>query len=379
MKYGHLERLNITLRALGPVFIGSGESLNKKEYIFDARKGLIYFPDLPRLVTFLKSRSLLPKYEDYLYQQRHNDFRVFLKENGIGEADYPSFVGYSIEAGEAAQSAYFRQVLTFIKDSAGYPYIPGSSVKGAVRTALAAMLIKEGRWDSSRREITGADSSVNARKFLAREEDRLEKRIFYRLGIRDPREGGEIYSPVNDLMRGVSISDSAPLSFETLTLTGKYDRKPDGAVNSLPIFREVIKPGSEARLIMTLNTAMLAKAGLNAKSIEAALHSFADEHYANFEQYFAETQDDATVSAQQGVDIILGGGAGYVSKTLVYNLFPQREQALDLAAIIMAKQFPPRHGHGKDAAVYKVSPHTLKTAMYVGQYYQMGRCELIVE
>lgn len=378
MKYGHLERLNITLRALGPVFIGSGESLNKKEYIFDTQKGLIYFPDLPRLVTFLKSRSLLPKYENYLYQQRYNDFRVFLMSNGIGEAEYSSFVSYSIEAGEVARAPNFREVLTFIKDSTGCPYIPGSSVKGAVRTALAAMLIKEGRWDSSRREISGADSSASARKFLARETGRLEKRIFYRLGIKDPRDGSEMYSPVNDLMRGVSISDSVPLRFETLTLTGKYDRSPDGAVNRLPIFREVLKPGSEARLVMTLDTAMLAKAGLNAQSIEAALHSFADQHYASFEQCFAENPDDATVSAGQGVDIILGGGAGYVSKTLVYNLFQQREQALGLAAKIMTKQFP-RHDHGKDAAVYKVSPHMLKTAMYNGQYYQMGRCELVIE
>lgn len=377
MKYGHLERLNITLRALAPVFIGSGESLNKKEYIFDAQKGMIYFPDLPRLVTFLKSHSLLSKYEDYLYQQRRNDFRLFLKFNGIGEADYPAFVSYGIAAGEAAQAPNFREVLTFIKDSAGHPYIPGSSVKGAIRTALAARLIKEGRWDSSRREITGADSSVNARKFLAREADRLEKRIFYRLGIKDSRSGRESLDPVNDLMRGISVSDSAPLSFATLTLTGKYDRKPDGSENRLPIFREALKPGSEARLTMTLDTNMLAKAGLNAKSIEAALHGFADEHYANFEQLFAENPDDATESAQQGVDMILGGGTGYVSKTLVYNLF-SREQALDLAAKVMIKQFP-RHGHRKDATVYKVSPHTLKTTMYAGQYYQMGRCELIVE
>lgn len=378
MKYGHLERLNITLNVLAPVFIGSGESLNKKEYIFDAQAGLIHFPHLPRLVAFLKNRSLLSKFEDYLYQQRDNDFRLFLQSNGIGKADYSYFVSYSIDAGEAARGANFREVLTFIKDPDGYPYIPGSSVKGAIRTALAAHLIKEGgSWGSSRREITGANSAVGPRRFLAREAERLEKRIFCRLGIKDPENGREIIGPVNDLMRGISISDSTPLKFETLTLVGKYDRKPDGSEKCLPTFREVLKPGSQARLLVTLDTNMLAKAGLTMKSIEVALHSFADQYYANFEQYFPETPDDATVPTRQGVDLILGGGAGYVSKTLVYNLFP-RKQALDLAGKIMHKQFP-GHGHGKDAAVYKVSPHTLKTTMYGGQYYQTGRCELIVE
>ncbi|TEB14040.1 RAMP superfamily protein [Pelotomaculum sp. FP] len=378
MKYGHLERLNITLRSLSPVFIGSGERLNKKEYIFDAHKGVIYFPDFPRLVAFLKSRLLLPKYEEYLTQTRHNDFRAFLNENRIIEADYPSFISYSIAAGEASQAINFREVLTFIKDSEGHPYIPGSSIKGAIRTALAAYLIKKGDWDRLRLEIEGADSSVNARKYLARETSALEKRIFYRLGIQNPKDGQLIHSPINDLMQGIRISDSAPLSFENLVLTGKYDRKPDGAVNRLPIFRESLKPGSEAHLTMTLDKPMLAKVGLNLKSIEDALHSFADEHYANFEQCFAESSEDALVSAQQGVDIILGGGVGYVSKTITYNLFPQREQAVALATQIMVKQFP-RHGHSKDAAMHQVSPHILKTTMYAGQYYQMGRCELILE
>lgn len=57
MRYGHLETHHLTLRTLAPVFIGSGERLHKKEYIFDSRQGRIYFPDFPRLVEFLKSRA----------------------------------------------------------------------------------------------------------------------------------------------------------------------------------------------------------------------------------------------------------------------------------------------------------------------------------
>ncbi|MEJ1731450.1 hypothetical protein SMA90_34510, partial [Escherichia coli] len=83
-----------------------------------------------------------------------------------------------------------------------------------------------------------------------------------------------------------------------------------------------LKPDSEASLVITLDLPVLAKVGLTLGDIEKSLHSFADEYYANFEQHFAELSDDAPLAAQQGVDIILGGGAGYVSKTLTYNLFP---------------------------------------------------------
>ena len=378
MKYGHLERLNIVLRALAPVFIGSGERLNKKEYIFDANKGVIYFPDFSRLIPFLKSRSLLPKYEEFLIQPRYKDFRAFLEDNKISKADYPSFVSYSIAAGEAARVQNFREVLTFVKDPEGRPYIPGSSVKGAIRTALAARLIKKGEWERDRRNIESADTSVAPRHYLSRESSALEKKIFFRLGIRDPENGEALSGPINDFMQGIRISDSASMDFENLTLAGKYDRKPDGTVNQLPIFRECLIPGAEAHLLMLLDMPVLAKVGLNLDSIEDALHSFADMHYANFEQIFAELPEDATAAPNQGVDIILGGGAGYVSKTLTYNLFPKREQAVPVAAKILAKQFQ-KHGHLKDAGNYNVSPHILKTTMYAGEYYQMGRCELILK
>ena len=85
---------------------------------------------------------------------------------------------------------------------------------------------------------------------------------------------------------------------------------------------------------------LLKKAGIDLDYIEDALHSFANEHYANFEQYFQEQPEDAAIAAEDGVDLILGGGAGYVSKTINYNLFPNRTRSLPLVAKILSKQFP---------------------------------------
>lgn len=379
MKYGHLERLKLTLRALSPVFIGSGEKLSKKEYIFEPQKGMIYFPNLARLMDYLKQQGLLPAYESFLIQPGQNDLHAFLIANRIPENDYATFVSYAIPAGEAARATKFRELYTFIKDDEGRPYIPGSSVKGAIRTALAAHLMKTANVDRLRRSVLSADDAQPARKYLFRESECLEKDLFCRLGITDPYGKKNLSrQPVNDLMRGIQISDSAPLGFDQMTLAGKYDRKPDGTVNSLPIFHECLVPGSEAHLIMTLDTPILKKAGVDARTIENALHSFAVEHYANFEQFYKESPKDAPVDVQQGVDLILGGGAGYVSKTLAYNLFPKREEALKLVTKIMHKQFS-KHGHMKDTKVYRVSPHTLKTSRYQNQCFQMGRCELIIK
>lgn len=377
MRCGHLVTRPLTLRTLAPVFIGSGQSQTRKEYIFDARQDRIYFPDLPRLVDYLKNRSLLPQYEQFLLQPRQNDLKAFLKDNGVEERDYAAFITYSIDAGEAVRTANFREVLTFIKDSGGGPYIPGSSLKGAIRTALGAWLMKTDNWEREKRAISMAEVPRQSRYYLSREAGEIEKKIFYRLDYKN-RDGSMIYTAVNDMMQAIRISDSAPLSFDTLTLAGKYDRHPDGTDNSLPIFRECLIPGAEVNFLMTLDLPVLEKSGLQEDSLETALHEFADAHYANFEQHFAELPDDAEVSARQGVDIILGGGAGYVSKTLTYNLYSRREQALPVVAGIMRNQFP-KHGHQGDVDKYKVSPHILKTTRYNNQYYQMGRCELIFD
>jgi CRISPR-associated protein Csm5 len=43
MRYGHLETVNVILRTLSPVFIGSGQHFGKKEYILDVQRELISF------------------------------------------------------------------------------------------------------------------------------------------------------------------------------------------------------------------------------------------------------------------------------------------------------------------------------------------------
>jgi len=379
MRYGHFERIEINLRALAPVFIASGEELSKKEYIFDRSNSMLHVPDLPKLIAFLSENSLIHVYEDFLLHPGKNDLYMFLNENGIRKEKYPAFVSYSIDAGEVASSEHFRSVLTFIKGSDGLPYIPGSSLKGAIRTAIAAKLLKKYSYESKAADIErAAGDPENSRKYLSREANSLENHIFCRLGFADPKNPDRVRwdSIVNDFMRGLSISDSTPIGLENLTICGKYDRKPDGTTKSLPIYRECLAPGTRTKFVMTLDRLLLGKVGIDLKFIEDALHSFADMHYEKFEQRFSELPEDACIKADNGVDIILGGGSGYVSKTLVYPLIGERKRAVKLVSKMMIKQFR-NHKHEKDEGLYGISPRTLKTTRYKGAYYQMGRCELV--
>ena len=378
MRYGHLERIHIKLHANSPVFIGSGESLTKKEYILDKRSGRIYIPDLGKLIGFLAERSILSNFEEYLLQPRNNDLYTFLEENKVSNKDYDKFVLYSLEAGEVITQEKFRGLLTFFKGSDGLPYIPGSSIKGAMRTAIAIKLLEKGNFESNLSDIEQAvDDFRSPRYYVTNATNSLESQLFCKLGMTDPKNPNRLKwnDIINDFMRGIQISDSKPMSFDALTISGKYDRKPDGFINSLPIYRECLVPGSIAEFTMTLDRPVLSKLGIDVNFIKESLISFADIQDKQFIQHFSKLREDIDPLVNQGITIVIGGGAGYVSKTITYPLFRDRQRALKIVGKMMTKQFP-IHKHENDAAVHLASPHTLKTTMYKGKYYEMGRCEL---
>ncbi len=378
MRIGPFERIEVKLRVLTPVFIGSGEELTKKEYIFDETRGIIHMPDLRKLAAFLSARSLIPAYQEYMLDPGKNNLRIFLREKGIDDKYYPSFVQYSIDAGEAAASGRFRGVLTFIKGPDGRPYIPGSSLKGAIRTAVAAKLIKQDNYVKFIDEIERESGNLEQlERNISKVAGQLEVRLFNRLDVKDPRDPEKIkrHDAVNDFMQGIKISDSLPMEFENLTLCGKYDRLPDGTVRKIPLFRECLAPGTETRFWLTIDRSIMNKAGINIEFIEDALRGFYNSYKKSFEQYFKVLAEDYREETGEEAIIILGGGAGYVAKTLIYPLIPERDRAVKLVSKIMTRQFNV-HKHDRDPAVYKVSPRMLKTTMYKGVYYPMGKCAI---
>ena len=73
--------------------------------------------------------------------------------------------------------------------------------------------------------------------------------------------------------------------------------------------------------------------------------------------------------------VILGGGAGYNSKTVMYSLFG-KDEGLKMTAQCMEAQFNGKHR--RDISM-GVSPHICKVADYNGKRLHMGACQLIIE
>ena len=178
-------------------------------------------------------------------------------------------------------------------------------------------------------------------------------------------------------MRGIAISDSAPVSTGQLTLCGKYDRSTDGSITIIPLFRECLKPGSELNFLMTLDYTLLRDANVNKSFIETALRDFVVLHESVFKSAFNPLDLDYINSSGNKANLLLGGGAGFASKTVQYSLVKPREQAVIRVGEVLHRSFE-KHKHRLDFQNFNVSPRMMKTTCYEGQYYQMGECHLVV-
>ena len=128
----YLKNYKLKLKALSPVFIGSGKQINKLEYIFDGKR--IYVADMNKLMSEVVKRGLAESF--YMLMQSHE---VYLKEwldrNGMN--DYGQYAAYELNGVENVDSSRsLNGIDTFMRNAYNEPYIPGSSIKGMLRTII---------------------------------------------------------------------------------------------------------------------------------------------------------------------------------------------------------------------------------------------------
>lgn len=358
----------IELTTMSPVFIGDGRSLGKKDYI---RKGdILYVPDMHRMYEGLKKRNLLSAYEEFILDNQRGDLGSWLNSRKVSWGEINSWTRYTLKTGDL--TSRLTQLNTFIKDPYNNPYIPGSSLKGAFRTILLAYILgrEKDDFEGKRTEIREeAFSSRDGRNYYLKNTTReLEVQAFNRLDRLNKR-GKDIENAVNDFMSGMRISDSRPLSTETLVMCEKMDMLPSGAFKTPNVARECLRPHTKVEFDLTLDEAF----PFSVDEIMDAVRCFCTRYLNCFYKYFYKQNHDLLPPRINY--IWLGGGVGYVSKTVIYNLLDRDDRVRTAAEIMQRTVKDPRHGHQKDVDM-GVSPHMLKCTKCEGKFYEFGQCAL---
>lgn len=180
---------DIELSTITPVHIGDGVTLhNKFDYIFDRQT-----------TSRLNEEAILSKYSERLVSGRDGTYPAPGSLLATSDMDNPELIRYAIP-GAPRSGKGFSELKSCIKDVYDKPYIPGSSLKGSIRTALARAGYQEEHLSVEKMDLS------RARKAWAGQD--LEKSLFGR-------------DSNHSLMRALQVSD--------LTVEEKFN-KPGGGL-----------------------------------------------------------------------------------------------------------------------------------------------------
>lgn len=257
------KRYRLTLTVEGLVHIGDGGKYGKKDY-FLTKQRTIAILDIPSFISKLDCNQL----NDYC-EFLKKDFRTGLQEyldskkelDVVAQKEQLYTLNAQLTRARSGPYQYF-DIWRFVKDAYGCPYVPGSSIKGMLRTAILVSLIERDR--EAYEKLYNRGEVLKKRQ---RADEDIQQKAFW---VKQFDKDGN--SAVIDVLRYLSVSDSDPLSVDDLVLAKKYDKfsqKDDGRHkkklgkisdeeayyqgNELNIYRECLRPGTTIRTTLTVD------------------------------------------------------------------------------------------------------------------------------
>lgn len=366
MMYSYLKQYTLEIKTLSPVFIGNGKEAGKREYIYDREKNIVYFFDTIRLYKALSRKNLTNQFQTHLLNDgSKDDLEKFFYRNKVSMREYVNWSSYKVKVGDKNLINHANSnIQMFIKDAVGQAYIPGSSLKGALRTILETdyILTHQQDFQSEKKQIREEKYKNNRKNYLSDGNSLLENKSFHHSTLPETK----LEDMQNDKLRGLIVGDSDYIPHSQLCICQKIDVTKDGEENKLNVLRECIAPQTVIRFPLTIDTSICQ---LTKEDIIQAVQRF----YQHYEKSFLKHYNKAPALLSKKPKFYLGGGAGYPTKTVTHALFTGRE-ATEVVSKILGNTTSGEK-HNKDRAL-GVSPHMLKCTRYEKRLYQMGACEI---
>ena len=391
------KRYRLTLTVEGLVHIGDGGKYGKKDY-FLTKQGTIAILNAPSFVSKL-DHDQLNEYCEFLKKDSRTGLQEYLRRKGLDAVARGARL-YTLDA--RRDSYQYFDIWRFVKDAHGCPYVPGSSIKGMLRTAILISLIARDRETYEKLYDRG-----EVLKKRQRTDGDIQRKAFW-VGQLD-KDGD---SAVNDVLRYLSVSDSDPLSVDDLVLAKKYDKfsqKDDGRRkrkprktsdkeayyqgNELNIYRECLRPGTTIRTTLTVDERIgqyfdglrldrdglpkallfsyelyqkcfLSHFDIDSKATSTKKEASSDGRckyiyqsdrvagtrcrnravggtgYCNMHKEYAKSGDTGGSGSAQDPVCYLGGGIDFNTKTIENALFVDEKRRVDEVSHILFNQFP---------------------------------------
>ncbi|CCJ34762.1 MULTISPECIES: type III-A CRISPR-associated RAMP protein Csm5 [Caloramator] len=194
-----IKKFRYEMEIISPTVVTSGNNINGFELIYDRRNDKVYVMNIMKLIK--NSRRYIDAFFTFDYNSR--DFRLENKLKEIGINNYLNYVKYELSLNG---TSFKPNSIKEITKTSGKPYIPGSTIKGAIRSSLTRVLNRENDYKISLDETARRSNEIRNPEKQA--DNKAEERIFG--------------SPNNSPFRLLRISDTETKDYSDLEL---YDVK----------------------------------------------------------------------------------------------------------------------------------------------------------
>lgn len=309
------------IETLSPLHIGTGKELTPLDYIITNKVVIYDFQKLiredvsfaNRFLTQTASESIRRLFLDNILndnQKNNTDYHLY-----TAEIDENTKQNLKKDLGRNKANIY-----EFIKTTDYKPYIPGSSIKGAIRTAIAYSIFKNN--NNLKQELT---------KRLWKETSTIVNKLIFQ---------GEKLDAKEDILKALYISDTEPLNPDTALKVEVAQRLSSKKVSDFKKYYETIKNGVITKFRMSFYPELIKiyqwKDKLNKENLIKSCNLFSQDIIKNELKYFNNHPEklllnniikfyenlDREIEKLKDNEVILclGQGGGFYKKTLAILL-----------------------------------------------------------
>ena len=386
-----VDHAQLSLTIVSPTNIGGPEKLTTKDYMYNYDAGEVYLLNNYEWFRFLARHNKLTEFETYMQDEmvRPNGRTMYdWAKNTIGASQLTKdTLGPAI--GSIMKSSIYNEgrknslndITPQIRGANGEVYIPGSSIKGVIDSAIIShMLRRDARFRAAVQQklkellYKYREFQYDKRRFkrefnsILRDVNKLIDRNIQVLFKNSEKRVNGILSSA---FRGVSVSDAMPIeSIKTEVLKKEDTCIDEDGTHEISVHRECILPNQKFSFTVTLDTAMTKEIGITSvDQVLAILREDFDATHKLLASKFKKVSP-SIFKALEPANAYIGSNTGFIQKTIIMAAFTGDEKTgIDIIRAILDMNFEKAKHATKDSLI---APRAMKLVKWNGHYYEMG-------
>ena len=381
-----IDHAQLSLTIVSPTNIGGPEKLTTKDYMYNYDAGEVFLLNNYEWFRFLARHNKLAEFEIYMQNEmvRPNGRTMYdWAKNTIGASQLTKDVlGPAI--GSIMKSSIYNEgrknslndITPQIRGANGEVYIPGSSIKGVIDSAIISHMLRNNKAFRSNvqrelRKVLDVYKRKNARSLFKDIFKMVNQAIIKHIHVLTNNEGKPLKGILASTFRGISVSDAMPMSVIQTEVLKKEDSCVDeDGTHEISVHRECILPNQKFFFTLTLDTAITKEIGIT--SVNQVLEILQEDFDATHELLSSKFKkvSPSIFKALEPANAYIGSNTGFVQKTIIMAAFTDNEETgIDIIRAILDVNFQKAKHASKD---HFMAPRAIKLVKWNGHYYEMG-------